>query len=390
MVVAVFGEGGLTANDPALRMVADEAYGSTGVGVHDEDDLRRLTAGRVVGAGFGIAEDAFSLTGATTSVDLLFQFELMTAYLEHPSWRESGLDRFRRQVPQLFEMMKVQPTGPLTQKFLPALYGDDWRFRMPTLEQVNAIDMDRVKKWIEPELKDAPLTVTVVGDAVADDVVAAAARTFGKLAKRRAAADDTALRTVPPMKTGVHLEESIPSEIPKAFVHVQWPAPDGFDPTVRRNLTFLGRVLNDRVRLNVRERLGASYSPRASAQGSLTYHDNGTVSIQAQGDPSKAKELLEACLETAEKLAKDGVTDDEVERLRVPLIAAVRDQQRENQFWTQTLANLHHRKSALDEVKTVEADYAAIDGAAMSKLAASLLTRDKSSSIIVVPDHPAN
>ncbi|MCC7169405.1 MAG: insulinase family protein [Planctomycetes bacterium] len=390
MVIGLLGHGGLTAGDAALRMVAGEAYGSTGVAEHDEDELRRLTAGRVVGVGFDVSEDAFTFGGATTSADLLFQLELLSAYLEHPSWRETALDRFRKQIPQLYEMMRVQPTGPMTQKFLPALFDGDWRFRMPTLEEVNAIGMERVKGWLEPQLARAPFSVCIVGDVVSDEVVSAAARTIGRLGKRDAVADDTALRTVPTMKSGVHMEETIPSEIQKALVHVQWPAPDGFDAKTRRQIGFLGRVLNDRVRLEVRERLGASYSPRGSAQASLVYKNAGTLSIQAEGDPMKAKDLLDACLATAEKLAKDGVTDDEVERLRTPLLAALRDQQRQNAFWAQTLAALHHRKDALTEIATAESDYLAIDGAAMSKLAAQYLVRDKASSLTVLPAAPAN
>ena len=58
----------------------------------------------------------------------------------------------------------------------------------------------------------------------------------------------------------------IETEVPKSLVLIVFPCPDGIDPRLRRELGVLSTVINDRLRLHVRERLGAAYSPGAGAQ----------------------------------------------------------------------------------------------------------------------------
>ena len=68
---------------------------------------------------------------------------------------------------------------------------------------------------------------------------------------------------------------------------IGFPAPDGMDSQVRRKFQMLNTVINDRLRVEVRERLGAAYSPGAALNLSRTYPGVGMVIIQAMSDPDK-------------------------------------------------------------------------------------------------------
>lgn len=382
-------EGGLTL-DPSeyvTSMPADSIVNGGGLGEHSADDLRRIMAGKQVGVGFGVAEDAFVLNGVTTPEDVLLEFEMMCAYLNDAGWREDGLVRLRQFLPVQYEQLKTQLFGPLINDFLPALHGGDPRFvAFPEMSAVLDVGVDDVREWIEPHLAAGPLEVTVVGDVDVDEIVEFAARTFGTLPSRREPLDVSAHLETPPLAEGLRMTRAVPTEDEKSLVMVAFPTTDGIEAGQRRSLGFLGTVLNDRVRQEIRERLGAAYSPGAGSQANTVFPGVGWMMIQANADPGKVDALVDACLDVAVDLAENGVTAEETHRLAEPLLNRLRDQRRQNDYWAGGLAESQSDPSALDDLRDVEAFYRDLEPAALSELAKRYLVRDRASVLVVNPE----
>jgi len=369
----------------AVAWVLGQVFEAGGLRQHSADDLRRLTAGKNVSVGFGMAGDSFELGGATTADDFLLQCELVAAHVTDPGWREEGLSQFQKAVPQYYEALQHEHQGPLLLEFLPELYGGDRRFSIPTQAEVEAVTLDDLRGFFTPVLKDAPITLTVVGDLVVDDVIAAVARTFGVLPPRRALESHADRREIGGPRAGLRVERAIDTTVPQTLVMGVFPTTDGFDPVLRRNLTFLGEVYSDRLRVDVREKLGASYSPSASSNASLVWRGDGAVQVQAMAAPAEADTLLQTCLAVAAGLASGPITDDEVERVREPLLNQVRDSKRQNGFWVTRLREAHARPQALDEILTVEAHYRALRAQDLAPLASKYLQPERASVLIVAP-----
>src|SRR5207247_164516 len=120
----------------------------------------------------------------------------------------------------------------------------------------------------------------IVGDVDVEAAIASVASTFGVLPKRRAPNPWTERRKFPSMKSGVHENYAIDTQVQKALVLIEFPLTDGQDAATRRNLRFLGNVVADRLRVEIREKLGASYSPNAAANPSTVYPGVGMLTIQ--------------------------------------------------------------------------------------------------------------
>ncbi len=388
LVTALLGEGrlSLAPADAALAFVAERTFAEGGLGAHSVDDIRRLTAGKQVGLRFGVGVDAFSLSGATTREDLLFELELLCAYLQAPGWREDGLVQMRRGLPLLYEGLAHQHQGPVLTRFMDELLGGDARFVFPPQPAVESLSIDSLRAWLAPMLADAPLEVTMVGDLDLEATVAAAARTLGRLPPRRALREYAENRKAPSWKTGVSQEHTIETEVQKALVLLAFPVPDGIEVERHRQLEFLGEVVRDRLRLEVRERLGAAYSPGANVQGSRTYPGFGMLMLQAMAEPDKTDALKQAFLSVTDALAEKGVTQEEVERLREPLLKGLRDAQRQNGYWLSGLSELQRRPASLDELRGRQASLEKMDAAALSALAKAHLTRARVASIVVHPE----
>ncbi len=384
------GEGGLAAapsvEATAVDFYLDSAFNGGGLGAHDNEELRRLTAGRTVGTGLSSGEDRLMIGGSTTAEDLLLQCELMCAWLSDPGWREDGMVQMKRQIPLIFQGIKHQHQGPMILEFLPAVYSNDPRFGLPTQEALEAVTMEQVRAQLEPQLADGPLELSFVGDLDVEAVVEACARTFGKLPPRRALVDYPEHRVVPAAQTGLKQLHTVQTQVPKSLVMILYPATDGMESERRRGMSFLGTVLNDRLRLEVREKLGAAYSPGAGAQLSETFPGNGMIMIQAMADPENVDTLVEACLAAADSLATDGVTEEETARLREPILNQIRDARRTNGYWLSAIEDAHRDPGSIEDIRTVVGFYEAIDAATLSKMAAEYLGQASANVLVVDPE----
>ena len=381
------GEGELTL-DPArsvVNFVGQQVFNGAGLAAHSEDDLRRLTAGKLVGVSFGVGEDAFQLGGGTTREDLLFQLELLCAYLEAPGWRADGLVQFRRGLPLYFEGLAHQHQGPVALHFFPALFEHDPRNSLPTQEAAAAVEMEDVRAWLAPVLAEGALELTLVGDLDVEETIALAARTLGRLPARRAWQPFDERRNVPVPKSGLRQTHTIDTQVPKSLVLIVFPIPDALETRARRYGGLLGTVVNDRLRVEVREKLGAAYSPGAGTQQSTVYPGSGLLLIQAMSDPDKVDTLVEACLGVARSLAESGVTDEEVARLKEPLLKQRRDAKRQNGFWLNVLAEADRKPHQLDDLRSADAFYETFTAADLTPFAQQYLQPERASIVVVNP-----
>ncbi len=389
MMSVQFGEGALTL-DPkdvlVLQMVAPAIVNGGGLAAHTTDDLRRLMAGKQAGVGFNVGADRFALRGGTTAEDLLLQCELASAYLRAPGWREDALGQLRQRVPMMFEGMKHQHNGPAMMEFIPALYSGDPRHGLPDPEAILGTGAAEVRAWLEPILADAPIEVSMVGDLDVDEAIAAVARTFGTLSKRRDWMPFDERRVKPAPKSGLAQKHTIATQVPKSLVLIAFPTTDGIEMLRRRRLNMLNQVVRDRLRLEVREKLGAAYSPGSQTQVSTVHPGDGFLMMQAMADPDKVDALVEACLAVGDSLAKDGVQDEELDRVRQPILKQRRDAKRTNRFWMQALARAQSEPGQLDNMRSGDDFYENVKAADLTPLAAEYLKSERASTLVVSPE----
>ena len=135
--------------------------------------------------------------------------------------------------------------------------------------------------------------------------------------------------------------------------------------------------------------MAGTYSPNAGADLSDTYPGYGWLIADATVAPADAHMISDAIKKVAAGLHDGGVTDEELERARAPVLTALRESSRTNPYWLGTvLGAAQEFPERLEWCRTRYADNESITAAELTALAKQYLDPAKVSEVIVTPEPP--
>lgn len=372
---------------PMLDEFAQSVFEGGGIGKYSNDELQQILAGRNVGSSLRIGEDAFTISGTTTPADFTLQCQYMCATITDPGYREEALWQFKKAIPMLEQQLKHTPAGP-QQEMDAWLHGGDSRFGVPSMEQLASYTIDEAKKWLTPELTTGYLELTIVGDFDPDKILPDVLSTFGALPKRASAAPLMAdarkikFPNAPASKTFTY-----ESKIPQGIATTLWKtAPMRGNQQQFRRLNLLAEIFGDRLREEIREKLGASYSPNAGAGGSDALDSMGYIISQSIGKPGDMELLLNTMRDIAEQLATTGATADELDRAIKPTLGILEKSLRDNNYWlTTVMSQSQADPKRLDLARTRDTDYRSITLKEINALAKKYLAAENTLLVTIKP-----
>ncbi|MBL9152669.1 MAG: insulinase family protein [Verrucomicrobiales bacterium] len=386
-----FGGGTLTEpkDKPGLAFFTGSVFTDGGLEAHNIDEIQRLFAGKAVSAGFSVADDAFTLSGKTTPEDLRDQLLLMRAYLTHPGYRPEAAGQLQRSLDHFYQQIGTTPEGVMQDQVDRFLHSGDPRFGFAPKASLGSLTMDDAKAWLSDALARDYLEITVVGDFDPEKVTADLAATFGSLPPRAEKKPAYTAERQVAFPTGEKEKTfTFPSSIPKAMSLVYWPTPDIFQIERTRRIGLLSSILDDRLRLKLREELGDAYSPFAHNLPSDTYKDYGYLFAAVTVDPPQAAKVSGIIKTIGAELAKgDSITQDELDRAKKPQITQIEEFRRTNRYWlTSVLESSQEYPQRLDWARTFVSDYEAITLDEIKALAKEFLGGHEGVGVIVKPE----
>ncbi len=310
------------------------------------------------------------LSGTTNREDLLLQLQLIAAHITDPGYRPEALRQIRKAIEPYYNQLAHVPQGPLMLEVPRLLASGDARFGLPPREVLLSRTQEESKTWLTPQLAEGAVEVAIVGDIDIDATVAAVARTLGALPKRGGRPAFAAERVVKFPDEPFSKDFQVDTQIPKAVVAIYWPTTDGNDIKLARRLRLLTDVLSDRLRVKVREEMGEAYGWHAGCEAGETYPGYGYIFASTVVSPEKTEAVQQAILAAADDLQKNGVTDDELTRAKLPVLTALRESARTNGYWLgQVLDRAQEKPALLDWCRTRYSDNEAITKAELDALA---------------------
>jgi zinc protease len=378
-----FGQGKLSANHAGLAMLAEAVVRESGFAQLNRDELDEALAGRNAGISFKVGHESFTINGKGLSSEMELLLQLIRTQLVDPAFRPEAyrlsMDRFN----QMYEQMESSVEGIMRMEGERFLAGGNEYFGLPDKDQFKNLTLEQVIQWLGPVFSGAPLEITVVGDIEPEQIEGLVGQYLGTL-ERTLPVDSSSEKVTFP--SGEKLFTEVPTQIDKALVVIAWPTDDFWDISRTRRLNVLSTVFDDRLRLEIREKMGAVYSPAVYNRSSRVAPGYGVLKAILTVDPIQADEVAERVRQVGFTLAAEGVTGDELNRALEPTLTSIKDMMRSNRYWLQSVLSLSSRHpEQLQWPLSIQRDFAGVTVEEINRFASRYLQREKSAELIFRP-----
>ncbi|MBW2602700.1 MAG: insulinase family protein [Deltaproteobacteria bacterium] len=372
-------------NKPGLALLTENVINESGLGSLTKDELKWAMAGKNTYATFSIDEDRFLFKGETVSNEVPLLFQLLYAHIIDPGFRKNAYELSLKRYRQKYMALSRSIDGAMALSGSRFLAGGDHRFGLPDDETFKKLTLDDIKSWISPFFGNNDIEISVVGDVDIDSIIQSTAQYFGNLTLHPTA-NTQKEQKLPVFPAGQSQILSVQTKILKGLIIVAYPTEDIWDINRTRRLSVLSDIISDRLREQIREKLGSAYTAFAFNRPSRAYPGYGVLQAIAYIDPNESEMIVKEVKKIVSILAKNGVTRDELKRAKEPTLTSIKDMLRKNGYWLDTVltgSKIHPQK--IDWSRTILKDYASITRERVSDIVKKYLVNDKAATIIINP-----
>ena len=375
-------------NMPGLALLTANVMNKSGLGVLKREEIERALSGKNTSVTFRVGEDRFLLKGETVTREVPLLFELLYAHFVDPGFRKEAYERSLKLYRQKYMALSSSIDGAMELSGVRFLAGGDNRFGLTDFTNFNKLSINDVRSWITQSIGNDDIEVSVVGDFDMESTIKLASKYFGSLSLKPIINQPKEKR-LPVFPVGQSKAISASTKIQKGLIVVAYPTEDLWDISRTRRLSVLSAIISDRLREQIREKLGAAYTTFAFNRPSRVYPGYGVLQARAYVDPQEADGLIKNIKKILSDLVKDGLTRDELHRAIAPSLTSIKDMLRKNTYWLDTvLTGSEKYPQQIDWSRTINKDYASITQEEVSNLAEKYLDNHRTATIIVRPDKP--
>lgn len=377
----------LPGNKPALKEFGLNTLLASGAVHFRPEQLNGLIEERFIDFGFDVADrDAFTFRGMM-AVEQLDTFLGLVADFLHAPLFNSYVHQDQRVQAAMGRMSGSVGLQDGMRALTDHLFKGDARFTWGSPLDYMSMSVLDVKRWMEPSLTRGYVEVTIVGDLPEDVVVKSMGQTLGAL-KPRPEKKVAATQPKPVQVTadpGYKRIEFV-GEQNMGLVVGTWPVTASLHVRDQAALELLAKILEIRVRGEVREKLGLAYSPSAQFSPYDGFPAFALLRAQIDCGPGDAGKVAPLIARIGDELARTGVSEGEFIGARGILKSQLRQAFRENSFLVNVLMRAQERPEETEEVVALHGGLMeTITRDEVNAWAAKVLVSDNCRSAAIVP-----
>lgn len=355
---ASFSEGGTSLyDDDEFRTAtyADFFVSSSGVGAFDQTALGKKMSGKraSVSASIGSLFEGFRGEASPKDLELLFQLihlRATQARLDSSAFlSEIGFQRTFQ------ENRRNSPNAAFSDTLRTTLYMNHPRYRSVTMEELDAIDMERTLEIYQERFADMDDFVFIFVGAFEVDTLTALAQTYlGTLpaTDREETWRDRSAQN----PEGTVVKTVYKGQDPQSRVSITFNGPYAHSRQARHHMESLEMLLDILLFEELREERGGIYGAGVNATPLRRPREWYRFSISFGCDPERAEELTNAVFETIEEIKRDGVSEDYVARVQEQQRQARTVSLEENGFWIGALRSAYYADSGSNPLDILRYD----------------------------------
>lgn len=313
--------------------LATQVQGQTGLGNFTDTELTKLLAGKQVSLNTGISYSTESINGNATPKDLRTLFEMLYLTFTNPGNDQEAYDNFIATLKSQLENIEKQPEVAFSDSVSATIYNHDVRAARITSADLDLCDYAQMKEIFRQRFNSpSDFTFFVTGAFDVDSLRLFAQQYIGSIKKaKKAEIDrDPKFDFVDGVVTNRFIREM---ETPKGNIVQVWHGNRPYSMEENEVVNAFGEILSQRLLKSIREDAGIAYSCGSSAATSYGYKDEYLLQIYCPVQPAKADSALLLMQQGIDDIAQNGVTDEELDKVKKFQIKEYQDNQKVNSYW---------------------------------------------------------
>ena len=337
--------GGTTQFDDKDKLemeVLDDLGSIGGLGNFSQTELTKQLAGKKVTVSASVTSQRETLGGNSSPKDFETMLQLVYLRFQQPRMDAEAFESFKTRMKAQLENAKANPLSTINDTISIAMYGHHPRIVMMQPEMVDQINYQRGLDMFANRFADASdFTFFFVGNIDVDAMKPLIAQYLGALPdkQRKEAAIDRKMDILPGTRVKEYAKEM---QTPTATTIMVYSGKESYDLRNNVLMDFLTQALDMVFTDEVREKEGGTYG--VSSYGSLNKypHEQALMQIVYQTDPTKKEKLNTLIDELVKKMAAEGPTPEQMQKVRDYMVKQYNDNQKENSYWISSLDEYYY------------------------------------------------
>lgn len=336
----------LSDNEFIAAKLAVDADKESGFGRLTKEEAKRLFLSKGYGARVSIGTESLEISGGGETKDMRGILQAMWTQYRDPVIEEKDRQSMLRNFALADAARQKNVSSVIGTAARELFFGKSIRNTPITADEASSISLNAMQHALREVHAGGKGVLNIIGDFDPAKAQVLVAGYFGasEVKWRELAASDYAV--IPEFAADGNREKHVvaDSKLNQAGLRVAYLRPLK-NPEDRKTLAtrrLLGSIIRDRLRVHVREELGAAYSP------SLFYWANdvnghGLYLVRIGTQPDKLVQLQKAVERVIREVVEDGVHVNEIERQLRPMIRGWEDVRSQNTVYSSMLKTTARR-----------------------------------------------
>jgi zinc protease len=358
----------------------------SGVGSLNQTELTKLLSGKIVSVSPVIGELKEGFSGSASPDDLETALQLVYLYATQPREDDNSFQVLRNQLETSLQNRSLDPESGFQDALTAILCGKSVRCGPLPLDQVSKLDEQKTFQIYRDRFADfSDFTFTFVGSFDPATLKTLAQTYLGNLPST--GRKETWRDVRAPLPTTI-VDDTVHKGLdPRAHTRIVFTGP--ISPTLENEvmLNVLENVLDLRVVDELRQQLGATYSPQAATSLERLPKPTYRALIDFVSDPTRVKELTGATFKLLDDLRTNGPSEADVNKAKEQARLARQKALEDNSFWLKQLQD--HLTTPGDDGSDIlryDAALSAVTAESVQKAAQTYLPADRYVEVVLYPE----
>lgn len=312
----------MSEREQALARLAARVVSNSAPGRLTRSEMAQILPGKAIRIGWQSRADTMGISAACLPEDLETSLHLVRAMLRDQHIRPQAMQAAMSTLKVETKRSTDTAQQAMMTKVPRFLSGRPNAIAPITLDDVKGFTLDDVRRFVKEQTAIGPLVITASGDFDPDTLVNLVARTFEGIAPKHNDAKPMELHFPEGQRGSYRLK----GDLDQSAVMIGYPVPGAVgaagapikEGDVLRNtqIAVLSSVISDRLRIHIREDLGATYSTFCAYRQMTAFPDFGMLYTIVTTNGAKVQFVERELKKVFANLIEDGITEEEVSRAK--------------------------------------------------------------------------